>query len=580
MQITFRASPELLKVGEIGESIVKADDSFRRQFSILVLAAVRNREIPVRNKNGFKIPPESLDITERQTRDFAERHFLERLGDFDADLQRARESAAAQPWIQQHCDIDAKLQACANDFEKYKQHLEPQIQSETNRLLDDWYRDASVLVSEVAEWFCKAHDFDGHMAAPSNPTDEQRRSASDATTVGYNQLLAICNIQDEDDFGGYVVKKTGIYVKNHKKHHKQAWSLLTPSEKSVLARHPTGEYDKPALPIPCTLGQLRSFVIESGLTGCLDEAAAGQLLASVVKGGQAVLLSSKEEHATPDRFTQRAMQDGFDKVTREKAGERNFEAKVAAVNLTDERCIELAHSHELRIADWTALTGIGIGVHWSYVVSAEGVAFRKWTEGEISEASVDRQIEMHQDNEAVPLKFPCTPAMIIQLIDAAPPGSHRFSIPDVFRQAVTEQAPMTDTPAQVPAESQEQSDTASSGAPVVTPAYDAGQTDDLTTATVQKHAKTGEQAEILRKRQTFIAEFAGVWPTIDGDLRDGSRSGLSAVANASHGYWKVGPALNWAAERGKIQREKAEAFVRAEGESEMSVLLRAMLDRR
>lgn len=168
MRVTFKASPELLKVCEIGESIRDADDSFRRQFSILVLVAVRSREIPVRNKNGFKIPPESLDITERKARDFAERHFLERLGDFDADLQRARESAAAQPWIQQHYDINAKLQTYANEYEKYKHHIEPEIQSETNRLLDDWYRDASVLVSEVAEWFCKAHDFAGQMAVSNS----------------------------------------------------------------------------------------------------------------------------------------------------------------------------------------------------------------------------------------------------------------------------------------------------------------------------------------------------------------------------------------------------------------------------
>lgn len=360
MRVTFKASPELLKVCEIGESIGDADDSFRRQFSILVLGAVRNREIPVRNKNGFKIPPESLDITERQTRDFAERHFLERLGDFDADLQRARESAAAQPWIQQHYDIDAKLQAYANEYEKYKQHIEPQIQSETNRLLDDWYRDASVLVSEVAEWFCKAHDFEGQMAASSNPTSGAPRSVSDAT---------------------------------------------------------------------------------------------------------------------PARFALRDMQDGLDQVTREKAGEPNFEARVAAVNLTDERCIELAHSHELRIAHWTALTGIGIGVHWSHVVSAEGVAFRNWTEGEISQASVDQQIDMHRDNEAIPLRFPCTPARLIQFIDAAPPGSHSFSIPDVFRKAVT------DTP--VPGEAPEQNDDAHSGAPekaasVVTPAADFWADDDMT----------------------------------------------------------------------------------------------------
>ncbi len=163
MQITFMASPELLKVREIGESIVKADYSFRRQFSILVLVAVRSREIPVRNNNGSRILPESLDITERQKRDFSERLFLKGLGDFDADLQRARESVVSLPWTQQRYDIDTKLQTYANEYEKYKQHIEPQIQRETNRLLDYWYRDAYVLVSEVAEWFCKEHDFEVRM---------------------------------------------------------------------------------------------------------------------------------------------------------------------------------------------------------------------------------------------------------------------------------------------------------------------------------------------------------------------------------------------------------------------------------
>ena len=68
MQVTFKCCPDLVRVGDIGESIVQADDSFRRQFSILVLAAARKREIPLRNKNGFKIPQESLDITESQRR--------------------------------------------------------------------------------------------------------------------------------------------------------------------------------------------------------------------------------------------------------------------------------------------------------------------------------------------------------------------------------------------------------------------------------------------------------------------------------------------------------------------------------
>jgi len=449
MQVTFKPCPDLVRVGDIGESIVEADDSFRRQFSILVLAAARDGKIPIRNKNGSRIPQESLDITESQTREFAKRHVEEKLlppgGDFDADLQRAKGLLSAQPWIQQHCEIDAKLQAYAKEFEKHNKHIEAVVQSETTRLLDDWYRDASVLVSEVAEWFCKAHGFQGHMAAPCSPRDEQSRLVSDAPTVRYDQLLTICKVQDEDDFGGYVVKKTGLYVRDYKKHNKHAWSLLTPSEKAVLAWHPTGEYDKPALPLPCTLGQLRSFVVEAGLAGCLDEAEVDQLLTRVVSGGEAVLLPSREEHATPIRFAQRAMQDGFDRVTRERAGEGNLEAKVAAVNLTDQRCIELARSHELRIADWTALTGIGIGVHWSHRVTTEGVAFRNWTEQEIREASVDQQINMHRDNEAMPLNFPCVPSRLMQFIDAAPPGSHLFTIPDAFRQAVIESEQTTGT---------------------------------------------------------------------------------------------------------------------------------------
>ena len=199
--------------------------------------------------------------------------------------------------------------------------------------------------------------------------------------------------------------------------------------------------------------------------------------------GQSAFVDGGDQHApcttiespVPDRFARRCFEDGFNKVTREKAGERNFEARVADVKLFDERCIQLAISHQLRIADWTTLTGIGIGEHWSYLVTTEEVAFRNWTGQEISEASVDQQIDMHRDNEAAPLKFPCTPARLIQFIDAAPPGSHSFSVPDAFRQAVTEIEPTTDTPLPVPAESQEQtapSGTSEKAAPEVTPADD------------------------------------------------------------------------------------------------------------
>jgi hypothetical protein len=97
-------------------------------------------------------------------------------------------------------------------------------------------------------------------------------------TLCYKDLLELCCIEDESDFGGYVVKKTGVYVKKYKKH---AWNLLTPSEKDVLAWHPTMEYDKPALALPCTLEELRAFVSDAGLAGCIDEEAEDEMLANI-----------------------------------------------------------------------------------------------------------------------------------------------------------------------------------------------------------------------------------------------------------------------------------------------------------
>lgn len=91
--------------------------------------------------------------------------------------------------------------------------------------------------------------------------------------------------------------------------------------------------------------------------------------------------------------------------------------------------------------------------------------------------------------------------------------------------------------------------------------------------------KAASEVVVLRKRSAFIAQFSGMWPTIKRDLGDSGRNDLSKVAkDKKHGFWNVREALKWAAERGKIQRDTAEIFVRAEGESEISVLVRAMLN--
>jgi len=84
--------------------------------------------------------------------------------------------------------------------------------------------------------------------------------------------------------------------------------------------------------------------------------------------------------------------------------------------------------------------------------------------------------------------------------------------------------------------------------------------------------------EILRKRNALIAEFKGMWPTIGNDLYEGSDNGLSEAARTKkYGIWKVREALKWAAVQGKIKPEKAEAFVQAEGDSDLSFFISDLL---
>lgn len=302
--------------------------------------------------------------------------------------------------------------------------------------------------------------------------------------------------------------------------------------------------------------------------------------------------------ATPIRFAQRATQDGFDKVTREKVGERNFEAKVAAVNLTDARCIELAHSHELRIADWTALTGVGCGELPSYLITAKGVAFRNWPEREIREASVNQQIDMHRDNEAEPLQFPCTPVRFMQFIDAAPPGSHNFTVPESFRRALLDSERSTDVAAEaIQQVSQDQGWKSSEANPehevlAKKPDECGGKAAPASSEASQEYSSTAgdvsgrpprrgfQEREVLRKRDALIEELEPIWPTIRQDLSDASRpsSGLSAAARSEkYGFWRVFPALEWASQRGKIVKKDAEAFVRQNDESELAFILKTIL---
>lgn len=89
---------------------------------------------------------------------------------------------------------------------------------------------------------------------------------NDGAMIGYSEFTKICHVDNPKDFGGFRVEDDGLYVDIP-----PADVIFTPEERSLLSWHPTGEYGKPALSLPSTLGQLRAFLDEAGLLGCIDE---------------------------------------------------------------------------------------------------------------------------------------------------------------------------------------------------------------------------------------------------------------------------------------------------------------------
>jgi hypothetical protein len=76
MQVTFRSGQELVKVGEIGESIVEADCAFRLEIVRAVLAELRSdwEKLPLRNATGLKHPARGLSVVKQSMHDRAMRY--------------------------------------------------------------------------------------------------------------------------------------------------------------------------------------------------------------------------------------------------------------------------------------------------------------------------------------------------------------------------------------------------------------------------------------------------------------------------------------------------------------------------
>lgn len=127
--------------------------------------------------------------------------------------------------------------------------------------------DRSVTLAPMLDCDMRAAVLEGFEDCPRRGPD------ADRAMIGYADFAAICQVDDSKNFGGFRVEANGLYVDLP-----DADATLTPEERAAVTWHPTGQYNKPALPLPCPLGQLRAFLPGAGLLGCLDEEAVDAVL--------------------------------------------------------------------------------------------------------------------------------------------------------------------------------------------------------------------------------------------------------------------------------------------------------------
>ena len=429
MEVRFKNPPELLRVVELGD-FIEANDSLRQKIAGSVLAAVCDNNIPLRNKAGSRVSLHVLGDVANMAHQVAANKTREELGKIEARIK----SRAAQDFddeVKRRAAHNEGLQAIARLPEKpiltpeaiMQSPLWRDVREEQTRLLAekessearDWMKDrfrkGFVRLSEVADWLRKDQGFDVMIVESSIAGNGE---IAQKLAKWFDTPISDLPREQSDIAEAYIPR----------------WAELSGAERRTRAADADRE---------------------------LQERIGARFERARMDAEQA-------NAATPARFAQRDRQDGFDKVERERAGERHFEAKRAAFNLTDERCIELARIQELGIMEWIQLTGVGIGEYCGmFRIAMDGVSFIKWEQDLISDTPAERQIDMLRENSYEPLEFPCTPARMLDFIDSELCTVRGcFSVPDAFRQAVTAIAPTL-----APAESQEQTGPAQAGATVV-----------------------------------------------------------------------------------------------------------------
>ena len=117
-------------------------------------------------------------------------------------------------------------------------------------------------------------------------------SPIEIVTVRYADFIRVCHVQDPADFAGFRVETDGLYTILPDRD-----VPLTHEERATLSWHPTGHFDQPALPFPCTVAQLKTFVDDAGLAGCIDETTLAELTG--VTGVATEIARARDSDATP-----------------------------------------------------------------------------------------------------------------------------------------------------------------------------------------------------------------------------------------------------------------------------------------
>ena len=112
-------------------------------------------------------------------------------------------------------------------------------------------------------------------------------------TYGRQAFMALIEDDAESIAGRWIIDDFGVHLRKADNWQR---NLLDAVEISALNKHPTGNFDEPALPFPFTIAQLLAFERTANVVAdryvLADDTIAGQCVADRLDGEARVLLAS------------------------------------------------------------------------------------------------------------------------------------------------------------------------------------------------------------------------------------------------------------------------------------------------